>query len=548
LKAIVHIGTEKTGTSSLQSYLYLNRQQLKNAGIHFIQSAGKFNNWMLPAFCSTDAAFNDLFKGEGIRTPEHRLLFKQKFIKKFKKEIQSLPANVHTCIISSEHFHSRIRNEQQMDNVYNFLSSYFDDIEIVCYLREQIDTCTSYYSTHLKSGGTDSLSAFFQRCKPTNYYFNYYEMLTNWERCFGLESLDISLFARDRILNGDLLDDFTAKVDASLVGALNKSVVIENESLRPFGQALARAINIAFPVSSERSEVSDMRNRCKNPVIDRLSGKGQQLGLEARKLIYESFIESNERLRQKFFPKFEVVFPPPALEAEPDYVISEDDFGTIADVLDIIRKHGKGVISMEEYTRICTAIFSSIDDVTKLGSEETQVGTKVVLGEKDAVLLSKAARYLEIRDNDAAARLMTLASLADSSLLLPKAKLQQYRSAVGKQAQAQYMLTFHTNNALSTPNESEIFSRFREWLGFQKYAAGNFLVGASTTKTINREGIVTESNKSEFDGYTIIQADSIDAAVLQAKECPILELGGFIQVSELNFDFPPRIGHHTRQN
>jgi hypothetical protein len=133
-------------------------------------------------------------------------------------------------------------------------------------------------------------------------------------------------------------------------------------------------------------------------------------------------------------------------------------------------------------------------------------------------------------------------------MLLPKAKLQQYRSATGKRPQAQYMLTFHTNKALSTPNEEETFSRFGEWLVLQKYAGGNFLVGFDTTRTINREGMVTESKKSGFNGYTIIQADSIDAAVLQAKECPILELGGFIQVSELNFDFPPRIGHHTRQN
>jgi len=536
LKAIVHIGTEKTGTSSLQSYLYLNRQQLKNAGFHFIQSAGKLNNWMLPAFCSTDAAFNDLFKEEGIRTPEEKQLFKQRFVKKFKKEIQSLPANIHTCIISSEHFHSRIRSELQMDNVYNFLTSCFDEIKIVCYLREQIDTCTSYYSTHLKSAGTDSLLEFFRRCKPSNYYFNYYEMLTNWERCFGLESLDISLFARDRLLNGDLLDDFTAKIDVSLVGTLDKSAVIENESLRPFGQALARAINIAFPVSSERSEVSDMRVRCKKLVIDRLPGKGQQLGLDARKLIYESFIESNECLRQKFFPKIEVVFPPPALEAEPGYAIAEDDFGTITDVLDVIRKHGAGVISMEEYTRICTAIFSSIDDVAKLVTGGTDVGTRVFLNERDAVLLSKAARYLEIRDNSAAARLMTLASLADPSMLLPKAKLQQYRSAIGKLPRAQYLFTFHTNKEPITPEEKKVWETFGEWLALQDFAGGNFQVGLNTTRTINAERMVAESNKSGFHGYTIIQADSIDAAVLLAKECPILELGAFIEVSELNFE------------
>ena len=79
-----------------------------------------------------------------------------------------------------------------MDNVYNVLSTYFDEIKIVCYLREQVDMCTSYYSTHMKSGGTNSFSTFLQRCKPSNYYFNYYEVLANWERCFGLEALDIS--------------------------------------------------------------------------------------------------------------------------------------------------------------------------------------------------------------------------------------------------------------------------------------------------------------------------------------------------------------------
>ena len=121
-------------------------------------------------------------------------------------------------------------------------------------------------------------------------------------------------------------------------------------------------------------------------------------------MIYESFIESNERLRQKFFPDIAVVFPPSTEVAEPDYLIAEDDFETIVDVLEIIRKHGKGVISNQEYTRVCTAIFSSIDDVMKVGSVtsdvpaevSTEVGTEVVLSDKDAILLGKAARHFEM--------------------------------------------------------------------------------------------------------------------------------------------------------
>jgi hypothetical protein len=310
---------------------------------------------------------------------------------------------------------------------------------------------------------------------------------------------------------------------------------------------LARALNSAFSASSGRAEVNELKIRCKKLVIDRLSGKGQQLGLEAQRLIYDSFIESNEHLRKKFFPEIEVIFPPPGQEASPDYLIAEDDFGTITDVLDIIRKQGMGVISMQEYTNICTAIFSSIDDVTKLGTEDALVGTKVVLTERDAVLLSRAARHLEVRDNNAATRLMTLASQAAPSLLLPRAKLQQYRASMGKQAQEQYMLMFYRNNEFSHPNETKIFSRFLEWLGAQEYAAGNFLVGVTTTSTILSEGMAVEPNKSEFDGYTIVHASSIDAAVSLAKECPLLELGWGVQVLELNFEFPPRIKHHVNR-
>jgi hypothetical protein len=535
LKVIIHIGTEKTGTSSIQSYLYLNRKKLRSAGFHFIQSAGKWNNWMLPAFCSIDAKFNEFFWSEGVRTPDEELLFKQKFIKKFEQEIQSLPADIHTCIISSEHFHSRIRSEAEMENVYNLFSSYFDEIKIVCYLREQLDACISYYSTHMKSGGTDSFLTFLQRCKPSNYYFNYYEMLANWERCFGVDALDVSLFAQDRFLNGDLLDDFTRRIDASLVGALNKSVVTENESLRPFGQALARAVNIAFPVKSERPEVDDIRVRCKKLIIHRLSGKGQQPGLQARKLMYESFIESNERLRQKFFPNIEILFPPHAEVALSDYVITEDDFGTIADVLDIIRNLGRGIISAEEYTRTCEAIFSSINDVSKVVSTTNEVGTSVVLSEKDAVLLGLAARRFECREQDSALRLMTLANIAAPNLQWLKLKLDEYHRSQGQAPKSQYMLICHSEETATDSEKKEIFARFGEWLVLQDFVAGNFLVGFNSRRTVDTEGAISEDNSSGFHGYTIIQAESMDAAVALAQECPILGMPGFIQVAELNF-------------
>ncbi len=88
LKAIVHIGTEKTGTSSIQMFLYKNRKKLIKSGYHFLQSAGKTNNWALPAFFSSDDRFNELYRDEGIRTRQQIDQFKLNFFEQFERRIK----------------------------------------------------------------------------------------------------------------------------------------------------------------------------------------------------------------------------------------------------------------------------------------------------------------------------------------------------------------------------------------------------------------------------------------------------------------------------
>lgn len=51
--------------------------------------------------------------------------------------------------------------------------------------------------------------------------------------------------------------------------------------------------------------------------------------------------------------------------------------------------------------------------------------------------------------------------------------------------------------------------------------------------TIRADGVVVEGGQSTMSGYTIIQADSIDAAVEMAKQCPFLDINGTLEVSEL---------------
>lgn len=152
MKAIVHIGCEKTNTRAIQQFLYLNRKKLRKAGFHFVQSAGESDHRAIPIYCVSEPKIDNTSRAEGITTPAEQDQFNQRFLSEFDSEIRSLPAHIHTVLISSEQFHRRIKTAADMDNVHRLLTGYFEEIKIVCYLREQVITCTRNYSTLLKSG------------------------------------------------------------------------------------------------------------------------------------------------------------------------------------------------------------------------------------------------------------------------------------------------------------------------------------------------------------------------------------------------------------
>ena len=152
MKVIVHIGAEKTGSTSIQEYLYDNISLLSNAGFYYYCSSVYKNSRALPAYCMDDHIYDDFLRNKGIRSVQKKIDFKHEFLKNFSAEMKSVPKKIHTVIISSEHLHSRLRSQEEVGNVRELLSPFFSDVKIVCYIREQVRTCTSLYSTAIKIG------------------------------------------------------------------------------------------------------------------------------------------------------------------------------------------------------------------------------------------------------------------------------------------------------------------------------------------------------------------------------------------------------------
>ncbi len=96
-----------------------------------------------------------------------------------------------------------------------------------------------------------------------------------------------------------------------------------------------------------------------------------------------------------------------------------------------------------------------------------------------------------------------------------------------------YALVFHGGGMPETEEESaKVMAAWGAWmegLGSALADPGNPL---GDTITINSDGSTTPGGGSNpATGYTLIEADSQEAAVALAKGCPILDSGGSIEVA-----------------
>ncbi len=98
----------------------------------------------------------------------------------------------------------------------------------------------------------------------------------------------------------------------------------------------------------------------------------------------------------------------------------------------------------------------------------------------------------------------------------------------------QFMITYLGGNQPTTPEEGkQHFAKYMDWLKSLGDAAVSPANPIKHSSTINPDGTVEDGSITAMSGFTIIQADSMEAALDIAKACPFLEIGGSLEVSEL---------------
>lgn len=96
----------------------------------------------------------------------------------------------------------------------------------------------------------------------------------------------------------------------------------------------------------------------------------------------------------------------------------------------------------------------------------------------------------------------------------------------------QYVLAYIGGNHPTDPEEG---ARHRaEWMAWVQglgEAVVNPGMPLSGTKSVTTSGVSDSS--STMSGFSIVEADSIDAAIEIARSCPFLKIDGTIDVSEV---------------
>lgn len=98
----------------------------------------------------------------------------------------------------------------------------------------------------------------------------------------------------------------------------------------------------------------------------------------------------------------------------------------------------------------------------------------------------------------------------------------------------QYMITYLGGEPPATPEEGkQNFAKYQAWLASLGEAVVSPANPLKNTHTVNADASVEAGGATTMSGFSIVQAESIEAALAMAKACPFLDVGGRLEVSEL---------------
>jgi len=97
----------------------------------------------------------------------------------------------------------------------------------------------------------------------------------------------------------------------------------------------------------------------------------------------------------------------------------------------------------------------------------------------------------------------------------------------------EYILAYHGGKKPESPEEgAKHMAKWKAWLGGLGDAVVNPGTPLGKSKIVSSDGVSDGGGSNALTGFSIVKADSMDAALEMAKGCPFIEIGT-LEVAEV---------------
>lgn len=298
----LHVGTHKTGSTSLQQAAFANRERLLAAGTAVLETATR-----------------------GFSRPHHNLAYEALDMRRFKPgrgtlaeaEAEARPLDAPNVLVTSESFSGRAVYAPKYERLRDLADRLDRRLRVVVVLREQLSYINSLYAFGVgRFAETERFEAFVRR-KVRHERFRYPLVLEEWSKV--ADELVVLSYGPD------VLDRFFAMLGAEVERPrrLNASLGAKSvEAVRSLGKNLARLDGKLEGVGRDRkSELWLARARVAKETTNAFGwnstpfwGFDPALAQE----VAQAFAQDNRELAERFGVSFEPPLDRPSTRFDPE--------------------------------------------------------------------------------------------------------------------------------------------------------------------------------------------------------------------------------------
>lgn len=254
LDLVLHIGSGKTGTSSVQNFLHRNRERLAELGHLYPRSPGRDRHTQLGHFVMPDKQLVKIntWQSQDFDDPEE---FRRDFRRRLVSEVNA--SGLAHVIMSDEALYGAPTGA--LSRMRAFTDQVARSVRVLVYLRRQDDHLISRYQQVVKVGEVRRLAE-RTASMDLSWTYDYHARLSAWRRLLEPTELVVRRFEPDRFAQGSLYQDFLDAAGVDVTAAELEQPPNRNESLDADSVEFLRLLNL-HRVEHEGARPGHINNR-----------------------------------------------------------------------------------------------------------------------------------------------------------------------------------------------------------------------------------------------------------------------------------------------